>query len=70
MFKPGDLFDLSQTEHAALFEGCEHAWDALKKLKAYIDAHAKPTPHSHERARVFIGDQVTIGEGTSLKTAR
>ncbi|MDB6111969.1 MAG: Nucleoside-diphosphate-sugar pyrophosphorylase, partial [Pedosphaera sp.] len=58
MFKPGDLFDLSQTEHAALFEGCEYAWDALKKLKAYIEAHAKTTPHSHERARVYIGDRV------------
>ena len=34
MFKPSDLFDLNQTAHAALFNGCEHAWDALKKLKA------------------------------------
>jgi NDP-sugar pyrophosphorylase family protein len=42
MFKPSDLFDLSQTEHAALFEGCEHAWDALKKLKAYIDEKVRP----------------------------
>jgi hypothetical protein len=24
MFKPSDLFDLSQTAHAALFDGCEH----------------------------------------------
>ena len=26
MFKPGDLFDLSQTSHNELFDGCEHAW--------------------------------------------
>ena len=32
MFKPSDLFDLVQTEHAAIFDGCEHAWDALKKI--------------------------------------
>ena len=37
MFKPADLFDLSQTRHAALFEGCEFAWDALKRLKEYLE---------------------------------
>ena len=37
MFKPADLFDLSQTEHASIFEGCEYAWDALKKIAAYRD---------------------------------
>ena len=31
MFKPSDLFDLSQTAHAGLFDGCEYAWDALKE---------------------------------------
>jgi UDP-N-acetylglucosamine diphosphorylase / glucose-1-phosphate thymidylyltransferase / UDP-N-acetylgalactosamine diphosphorylase / glucosamine-1-phosphate N-acetyltransferase / galactosamine-1-phosphate N-acetyltransferase len=44
MFKPSDLFDLSQSEHAALFDRCEHAWDALKNLKAYIDARFKHPP--------------------------
>ena len=67
MFKPGDLFDLSQTEHAALFEGCEYAWDALKKLKAYIDANIKPSPHGHGNARAYIGEQVIIGEGTVIE---
>ena len=67
MFKPSDLFDLGQTEHAALFEGCEFAWDALKKLKAYIDANVKPSPHSHANARAFIGDLVIIGEGTVIE---
>ena len=36
MFKPADLFDLAQTEHAKLFENCEFAWDALKRLKDYL----------------------------------
>ncbi|MDB6019091.1 MAG: Nucleoside-diphosphate-sugar pyrophosphorylase [Pedosphaera sp.] len=67
MFEPGDLFDLTKTEHAALFQGCEHAWDALKKLKSYIDTQVKPTPHSHARARVYIGDYVFIGEGTVIE---
>ncbi|MDB6021223.1 MAG: Nucleoside-diphosphate-sugar pyrophosphorylase [Pedosphaera sp.] len=67
MFKPGDLFDLGQTEHAALFADCEFAWDALKKLKAYIEAKVQPKPHSHDRARVFIGENVFIGEGTVIE---
>ncbi len=67
MFKPGDLFDLGQTAHAALFEGCEHGWDALKKLKAYIDARIQPGAHGKARAGVFIGEQVLIGEGTVIE---
>ena len=38
MFKPSDLFDLKQTEHAAIFEGCAYAWEALKKIKGYLAA--------------------------------
>jgi UDP-N-acetylglucosamine diphosphorylase / glucose-1-phosphate thymidylyltransferase / UDP-N-acetylgalactosamine diphosphorylase / glucosamine-1-phosphate N-acetyltransferase / galactosamine-1-phosphate N-acetyltransferase len=67
MFKPSDLFDLSQTDHAALFDGCEHAWDALKKLKAYIDEQVRPPQHHHPSARVFIGPNVFIGEGTEIE---
>jgi NDP-sugar pyrophosphorylase family protein len=67
MFKPADLFDLSQTAHAAVFDGCEQAWDALKKLKAYIDAHVRLTAHNHPSARVFIGPNVFIGEGTVIE---
>ena len=68
MFKPTDLFDLTQTEHAALFDGCEFAWDALKKLKAYIEAHAKDAPpHASFGAQVFIGPHVLIGEGTVIE---
>lgn len=67
MFKPSELFDLGQTEHAALFEGCEFAWDALKKLKSYIEEHVQPRPHNHEKGRVFIGENVFIGEGTVIE---
>ncbi len=67
MFKPSDLFDLSQTAHARLFEGCENAWDALKKLKDYIDAQVQLAPHKHSRASVYIGKDVFIGEGTVIE---
>jgi NDP-sugar pyrophosphorylase family protein len=67
MFKPSDLFDLSQSEHAALFDGCEHAWDALKKLKAYIDERIRSLPRAAKQAGVFIGPDVFVGEGTVIE---
>ena len=67
MFKPADLFDLSQTEHAALFEGCEFAWDALKRLKEYLNANLRPALHNRCDGVAFIGKDVFIGEGTVVE---
>lgn len=67
MFKPADLFDLTQTEHASLFEGCEDAWDALKRLKDYIQKNLKPGRHHRAEGQPFIGDLVFIGEGTVVE---
>lgn len=67
MFKPADLFDLSQTEHARLFDGCEYAWEALKNIKAYIEANIKPGLHNKCDGVAFIGEQVFIGEGTIVE---
>jgi len=67
MFKPTDLFDLSQTEHAALFEGCDYAWDAFKKLKDYLKAHLRPGLHNSCKGEAYIGEQVFIGEGTVVE---
>jgi NDP-sugar pyrophosphorylase family protein len=67
MFKPDELFDLAQTGHAALFDGCEHAWDALKKLKAYIDATVRPELLNRCDGRAWIGDKVFIGKGTVIE---
>lgn len=67
MFKPGDLFDLSQTAHAELFAGCEHAWEALKKLKAYLETHVQPALPRPDNPRVHIGKNVFIGEGTVIE---
>jgi len=67
MFKPTDLFDLRQTGHAALFDGCEHAWDALKKLADYLKANLRPGLHNRCEGRAYIDDQVYIGEGTVVE---
>jgi NDP-sugar pyrophosphorylase family protein len=67
MFKPSDLFDLTQTEHAALFEGCEHAWDALKKIKDYLAKNLRPELRNKCDGRAWIGDHVFIGAGTVVE---
>ncbi|HUR44225.1 MAG TPA: DapH/DapD/GlmU-related protein [Candidatus Saccharimonadales bacterium] len=67
MFKPTDLFDLAQTEHAALFDGCENAWDALKRIKDYIKKHLRPGLHNSCVGAAYIGPDVFIGAGTVLE---
>ena len=68
MFKPADLFDLSQTDYAAIFDGCQYAWDALKKIKPYVEARVRPNGQKFARvAGVTIGPQVFIGEGTVIE---
>jgi len=75
MFKAADLFDLTQTEHAALFDGCEFAWDALKKIEAYLaqkvdGAFFKDLKHAGKiplRGKACIGRYVSMGEGTMVE---
>src|SRR6266478_6570745 len=67
MFKPSDLFDLSQTEHAAIFDGCQYAWEALKKIEAYLGAHLHPGLRNRCEGVAYIGERVFIGEGTVLE---
>lgn len=67
MFKPADLFDLAQSEHAAIFDDCVFAWEALKKIEAYLAAHLKPALNNDCEGRAFIGDRVFIGKGTVVE---
>jgi UDP-N-acetylglucosamine diphosphorylase / glucose-1-phosphate thymidylyltransferase / UDP-N-acetylgalactosamine diphosphorylase / glucosamine-1-phosphate N-acetyltransferase / galactosamine-1-phosphate N-acetyltransferase len=67
MFLPEDLFDLSQTEHAAVFDGCQYAWQALARLKDYLRAALRPALHNRCVGVAYIGDQVSIGEGTVVE---
>jgi NDP-sugar pyrophosphorylase family protein len=67
MFKPADLFDLSQTEHSALFDGCDYAWDALRKLQEYVLARVQPILRNRCEGVAFIGTHVSIGEGTVVE---
>jgi len=66
MFEPADLFDLNQTEHAAIFADCKFAWDALKKIEAYLANVPKQNPPKRFPG-ASIGDCVIIGEGTFVE---
>jgi len=67
MFKPPDLFDLQQTGHADIFEGCTNAWEALARIKGYIRATLKPELRNRCEGTPFIGKEVFIGEGTVVE---
>ena len=67
MFKPSDLFELSQTEHAALFEGCEFAWEALRRIQAYVTSQVRPGLHNRCLGVAYVGEQVFIGQGTVVE---
>jgi NDP-sugar pyrophosphorylase family protein len=66
MFTVADLFDLTQTEHAALFDGCHFAWEALKKIEPYLARVPKQNPPPRFPG-ASIGDRVIIGEGTVVE---
>jgi NDP-sugar pyrophosphorylase family protein len=67
MLRPEDLFDLSQTEHAALFEGCQFAWEALPRIAEYIKANLQPGLHNACKGVAWVGEDVFIGEGSELE---
>jgi NDP-sugar pyrophosphorylase family protein len=67
MFEASELFDLRQTRHAAIFDGCRYAWEALPKIAAFLAAHLRPSLHNRCEGEAFIGKQVFVGEGTLLE---
>ena len=67
MFEPSTLFDLSQTEHAALFDRCQYAWEALAGIAARVRARARPRLLNRCVGTAYVGEQVSIGAGTVLE---
>ena len=67
MFKAAGLFDLGQTEHAAIFDGCEFAWEALARIAAHIAAHLRPGRQNRCEGTAYVGEKVFIGEGTVVE---
>lgn len=67
MIKIEALFDVSKTDHATLFEGCEHPWDVLAKLARYIESRLDWVLKNKCVGVAFIGEKVSTGEGTVIE---
>ncbi|MFA5193854.1 MAG: UDP-N-acetylglucosamine diphosphorylase [Verrucomicrobiia bacterium] len=67
MIRTTNLLDLTQFEHAALFDGCEFPWQVLPRIKEYIRAHLKPANHARLVGTPFVGSEVFVGEGTVIE---
>ena len=78
-FTVADLFDLKQTEHAAIFDGCNYAWEALGKIAPYVSARTSglfalnlhrplTTPDGAWISKnVFLGAGTVVEPGAMIK---
>lgn len=72
---PSALFDLTEFEHAELFAGCQWAWEALPRLAAYIEEHARAEvdpsavvePGAHVEGAVRVGPGARIERGAFVR---
>jgi NDP-sugar pyrophosphorylase family protein len=67
VFAPADFLDLTQTDHAAIFDGVLQAWEVVPKLKNYLEHNLAPANHGHVLGSPMIGEKVFIGEGTVIE---
>ncbi len=67
MFRPENFLDLKQFPFPELFDGCDHVWDALKKLPEFIKQRLKPARLGTTLGTPFIADDVFIGKGTVVE---
>ncbi len=67
MFTAENLFDLSQTEHAALLEGDGPAWKALARISEYLAANLQAANHATVSPKAVIGENVFLSEGTVVE---
>ena len=67
MFGVSSLFDLSGTDHGAVFDEARFAWDGLRHLISYVDQTLQPYQAHTLRGRAYIEENVSIGEGTMVE---
>jgi UDP-N-acetylglucosamine diphosphorylase / glucose-1-phosphate thymidylyltransferase / UDP-N-acetylgalactosamine diphosphorylase / glucosamine-1-phosphate N-acetyltransferase / galactosamine-1-phosphate N-acetyltransferase len=65
---PATLFDLASFEHRDLFEGVEHAWEALgERLVAYLDARATHRLEGTIEPGAFVQGPVVLARGATIE---
>ncbi|MCD6338444.1 MAG: UDP-N-acetylglucosamine diphosphorylase [Verrucomicrobia bacterium] len=63
----GELFDLKQTAHPGVFDGCKRPWEAIPRIAEYLKANLQPGLHNRCDGVAWIGTEVFIGEGTIVE---
>ena len=67
MLKISDYFDLDYTQHKEIFEDIEHPWEAIPKIKPYLEKTLVPGMHGELKGQPDIEGDVYIGEGTIVE---
>lgn len=72
-FAPDQFFDLAalrESGHAALLDGCEAVWEIIPRIRPYLAEllqRQAPEDRSEHLGKPYIGEQVYIGEGTTVE---
>jgi len=73
LFRPEDFFDLSDFEHAGVFEGVQYVWQVLAKIEGYIkktllaSVLGKVMPGAYTTpGKVFIGEGSLVEPGACI----
>jgi NDP-sugar pyrophosphorylase family protein len=53
--------------HSALFRGCVRVWDALSRIRPYIEAHLQPELAGKVEAGAWVSDQVYLAPGAVVE---
>lgn len=66
---PGALFDLEDLPFGELFEGLEHAWQALgARLREHLSRHGDWRLEGRVEAGAFlVGDEIALGAGSRVE---
>lgn len=63
-----ELFDLSQTQHAEIFDDVQRAWEVIPLIAEYLEyATERPSISSDVSHAAYVGKQISIGEGTIIE---
>ena len=65
-FTPDNYLDLTQTDHAAIFDGVTQAWEILPKLVHYLEEKLVSENRGKLLGYPVIGEKVFIGEDTVI----
>jgi len=66
-FSPAEYLSLDHTDHRALFENVQHAWEALRQIPTYLQFRLKPNIEARLIGRPFISGAVFIGRGSVVE---